>query len=42
VAAWEDGDGDGDWVGAGAAGRPVLHKEPLAFEYVHPSQRSYK
>ena len=21
---------------------PVLHKEPLAFEYVHPSQRSYK
>ena len=26
-----------------APGRdPVLHKEPLAFEYVHPSQRSYK
>jgi hypothetical protein len=21
---------------------PVLHKEPLVFEYVHPSQRSYK
>jgi succinate dehydrogenase / fumarate reductase flavoprotein subunit len=21
---------------------PVLHKEPLTFEYVHPSQRSYK
>jgi succinate dehydrogenase / fumarate reductase, flavoprotein subunit len=21
---------------------PVLHKEPLSFEYVHPSQRSYK
>jgi succinate dehydrogenase / fumarate reductase flavoprotein subunit len=20
----------------------VLHKEPLSFEYVHPSQRSYK
>ena len=33
VAAWE-------WTGAGQA--PTLHKEPLAFEYVHPSQRSYK
>ena len=21
---------------------PELHKEPLSFEYVHPSQRSYK
>src|SRR5205085_6673862 len=21
---------------------PILHKEPLAYEYVHPSQRSYK
>jgi succinate dehydrogenase / fumarate reductase flavoprotein subunit len=31
VAAWEYG-GDA----------PVLHKEPLSFEYVHPSQRSYK
>jgi len=20
----------------------VLHKEPLTFDYVHPSQRSYK
>ena len=33
VAAWEfQGVGNG----------PVLHKEPLHFEYVHPSQRSYK
>ena len=23
-------------------GQPALHKEPLHFEYVHPSQRSYK
>jgi succinate dehydrogenase / fumarate reductase flavoprotein subunit len=33
VSAWE-------FTGVGA--RPVLHKEPLAFEYVKPSQRSYK
>jgi len=33
VAAWEF---------AGAGKPPVLHKEPLTFEYVHPSQRSYK
>jgi succinate dehydrogenase flavoprotein subunit len=33
VAAWE-------WTGAGAA--PVLHREPLEFEHVHPSKRSYK
>ena len=33
VAAWE-------YKGAGEA--PALHKEPLAFEYVHPSARSYK
>ncbi|HYL75302.1 MAG TPA: fumarate reductase/succinate dehydrogenase flavoprotein subunit [Bryobacteraceae bacterium] len=33
VAAWE-------YQGAGEA--PALHKEPLNFEYVHPSQRSYK
>ncbi len=33
VAAWE-------WTGAGNA--PMLHKEPLAFEYVHLMQRSYK
>src|ERR1700722_1126849 len=33
VAAWEY---------AGADQAPKLNKEPLAFEYVHPSQRSYK
>ena len=33
VAAWE-------YCGPGAA--PLLHKEPLLFDYVHPSQRSYK
>jgi succinate dehydrogenase / fumarate reductase flavoprotein subunit len=33
VAAWE-------FTGAGA--EPVLHREPLAFEYVKPSVRSYK
>jgi succinate dehydrogenase / fumarate reductase flavoprotein subunit len=33
VAAWE-------FRGAGNA--PVLHKEPLVFDYVHPTQRSYK
>jgi succinate dehydrogenase / fumarate reductase flavoprotein subunit len=33
VAAWEYG---------GDAGSPVLHKEPLAFEYVKLAQRSYK
>jgi succinate dehydrogenase / fumarate reductase flavoprotein subunit len=33
VAAWE-------WAGADA--EPVRHQEPLDFEYVHPSQRSYK
>ncbi|MEO7652883.1 MAG: fumarate reductase/succinate dehydrogenase flavoprotein subunit [Bryobacteraceae bacterium] len=33
VAAWE-------YQGEGRA--PALHKEPLQFEYVHPSQRSYK
>jgi succinate dehydrogenase / fumarate reductase flavoprotein subunit len=33
VAAWE-------YTGAGQA--PVLHKEDLTFEYVTPSQRSYK
>ncbi|MGO9451452.1 MAG: fumarate reductase/succinate dehydrogenase flavoprotein subunit [Candidatus Binataceae bacterium] len=32
-AAWE-------WKGEGAA--PVLHREPLTFEYVHLTQRSYK
>jgi succinate dehydrogenase / fumarate reductase, flavoprotein subunit len=33
VAAW-------DYRGPGNA--PTLHKEPLEFHYVHPSQRSYK
>jgi succinate dehydrogenase / fumarate reductase flavoprotein subunit len=33
VAAWEY---------QGPDHLPVLNKEPLAFEYVHPSQRSYK
>jgi succinate dehydrogenase / fumarate reductase flavoprotein subunit len=33
VAAWE-------WTGRGQP--PLLHKEPLTFDYVHPSQRSYK
>ena len=33
AAAWEYG---------GPGQPPVLHKEPLSFEYVHPSQRSYK
>jgi succinate dehydrogenase / fumarate reductase flavoprotein subunit len=33
VAAWEY---------QGTNQPPKLHKEPLEFEYVHPSQRSYK
>jgi succinate dehydrogenase / fumarate reductase, flavoprotein subunit len=33
VAAWEF---------AGVGTQPVLHKEPLVFEYVRPTQRSYK
>ena len=33
VAAWEY---------AGPGKQPILNKEPLDFEYVHPSQRSYK
>jgi succinate dehydrogenase / fumarate reductase flavoprotein subunit len=33
VAAWQ-------WTGPGQP--PVLHKESLAFEHVHPSKRSYK
>jgi succinate dehydrogenase / fumarate reductase flavoprotein subunit len=33
VAAWEY---------TGALARPSLHREPLTFEYVHLSQRSYK
>jgi succinate dehydrogenase / fumarate reductase, flavoprotein subunit len=30
------------WEFQGVGNAPVLHKEPLHFEYVHPSQRSYK
>jgi succinate dehydrogenase flavoprotein subunit len=30
------------WEFTGAHHSPKLHKEPLSFEYVHPSQRSYK
>ncbi|GIX48858.1 MAG: succinate dehydrogenase flavoprotein subunit [Candidatus Tectimicrobiota bacterium] len=33
VAAWEF---------TGVGNRPILHKEPLIFEYVKPTQRSYK
>jgi succinate dehydrogenase / fumarate reductase flavoprotein subunit len=33
VAAWQFGDDPSN---------PVLHKEPLQFDYVHPTQRSYK
>jgi succinate dehydrogenase / fumarate reductase flavoprotein subunit len=33
VAAWEF---------RGVGNRPELHQEPLTFEYVHPTQRSYK
>src|SRR5688572_25666645 len=30
------------WEYAGPLKPPILNKEPLTFEYVHPSQRSYK
>jgi succinate dehydrogenase / fumarate reductase flavoprotein subunit len=30
------------WEFRGAGAEPALSKEPLTFEYVHPSQRSYK
>jgi succinate dehydrogenase / fumarate reductase flavoprotein subunit len=30
------------WEYTGVGKPPVLHKEPLTFEYVHPAQRSYK
>jgi succinate dehydrogenase / fumarate reductase flavoprotein subunit len=30
------------WEYAGASSPPVMHQEPLVFEYVKPSQRSYK
>ena len=44
VAAWEWSGEKGalDPVTAGALPTPVLHKEPLTFEHVHFSQRSYK
>jgi succinate dehydrogenase / fumarate reductase flavoprotein subunit len=29
------------WEYTGVGNEPALHKEPLEFEYVHPSQRSY-
>jgi succinate dehydrogenase / fumarate reductase flavoprotein subunit len=32
----------GSWEYAGPNCSPILHKEPLTFEYVHPTQRSYK
>ena len=32
----------GAWEFTGVGTQPVLHKEPLTFEYVHPAQRSYK
>ncbi|HMC42591.1 MAG TPA: fumarate reductase/succinate dehydrogenase flavoprotein subunit [Acidimicrobiales bacterium] len=30
------------WEFTGVGSEPILHKEPLVFEYVHPAQRSYK
>jgi succinate dehydrogenase / fumarate reductase flavoprotein subunit len=30
------------WEFRGSGNRPEMHREPLAFEYVHPTQRSYK
>jgi len=30
------------WEFSGVGKPPVLHKEPLTFEFVHPAQRSYK
>jgi succinate dehydrogenase / fumarate reductase flavoprotein subunit len=30
------------WEFRGVGNAPALHKEPLRFDYVHPSQRSYK
>ena len=30
------------WEFTGVGSAPVLHKEPLQFEYVHLAQRSYK
>ncbi|MFY9571179.1 MAG: fumarate reductase/succinate dehydrogenase flavoprotein subunit, partial [Blastocatellia bacterium] len=30
------------WEFQGVDTRPILHKEPLVYEEVHPAQRSYK
>jgi succinate dehydrogenase flavoprotein subunit len=30
------------WEFRGIGAPPIVHKEPLTFEYVHPAQRSYK
>ena len=30
------------WGYSGDLAEPTLNKEPLEFEYVHPTQRSYK
>ena len=30
------------WEHTGEGAEPAMHKEPLTFEYVTPSQRSYK
>jgi succinate dehydrogenase / fumarate reductase flavoprotein subunit len=30
------------WEFRGVGEEPALHREPLHFEYVHPTQRSYK
>ena len=47
----EDGEADRDderfshvaaWEFKGVGVEPVLHKEPLTFNYVHPAKRSYK
>ncbi|HZZ49775.1 MAG TPA: fumarate reductase/succinate dehydrogenase flavoprotein subunit, partial [Pseudonocardia sp.] len=47
----EDGEADRDdenfayaaaWEYTGHGLPPVLHREELTFEYVHPSKRSYK
>jgi succinate dehydrogenase / fumarate reductase flavoprotein subunit len=44
VGAWEWAGEKDDYgpVSSGPLPKPVLHKEPLEFEYVHLSQRSYK
>jgi succinate dehydrogenase / fumarate reductase flavoprotein subunit len=42
AAAWEwRGPAGGPPEEGGGAGTPVLHKEDLVFEHVHPTQRSY-